>query len=225
MVKQKRRLLVKQMTRIGIIAAVVLAVLGGAYFAISGMASSTEEEMNRLRASIQGDQNQISQLEQLVTDAGLAGEIYAELSLNRDVMTFTIERNQLPDILGKLNDTYFLNEMSLESEPPQTFTNTELGAVKREAVLIDYTLTFTAMSDHIVYSFIDALMRQSPGFIKVTELEVERMAPLDLEALNKISRGEFVPVTKATVGIRWYGFRPVSESDTPQEGSDVVPGT
>jgi hypothetical protein len=219
----KRKLLLKDITRKAVIAAAITGLLGGIYYFVSSMSDGEDEQQRKLRSEIQNNRNQTSQLEQLVQDAGVAGEIFAKLSEDRDVMTFDIQRTMLPDILSRLNERYLLNGLNLALQQPQDFTHAELGAVKRQAVVIDFKVTFSAMSDSTVYAFVNDMIRSTPGFMKVTELKVTRRADLNVEALNLISQGNFVEAVAAEVAVRWYGFRPVVAEETTEGDADAEP--
>ena len=76
------------------------------------------------------------------------------------------------------------------------------------------TLTFEAISDQYAMSFVDAVKKELPGYVKILSLRINKLDGINEQVIIQASRGEFPSLVKARLQFLWRDLKE-KESDLP----------
>lgn len=69
-------------------------------------------------------------------------------------------------------------------------------------------INFDTITDIYALSFINALAKQLPGFVKITDVKLERVGQVNPAILEKIAQGTFPVLVKGKMDFIWQDFKP-----------------
>ena len=78
-------------------------------------------------------------------------------------------------------------------------------------------LSIEALDDIDVFSFIEILEDEFPGYVQFQSVDIKRNAELDTDTLKKIGAGTPVSLVKADVNFLWHSVPETKKDDTVEE--------
>lgn len=207
----KKKLMQK---RLGIQAAIMLAVaagVGGLVALTGSMATSTEQRKMDAENGLRQDNDQLNALRAQMAQSGAAEKRFVELQLKRISTDFSANSDTLKEWLRVAKDTYrFGNSFKLKLSAEKPSEKAELKNFNGYNVTerVDMQIEMDAISDLHVYSFLDQLVKQAPGLIRVTKLEVSRKADMNGETYAQMAGGIATENATALLEFLWIGIQP-----------------
>lgn len=170
--------------------------------------TDAEDEAAGLRRQIQGLRGQIAQ----------ARADYAFVQDNRVRYMRALERGlfrpqdrlEAKDALDELFAADYLAGLTYE------FAAASAGrpdGAEHDVVSTPLNLEVGAMLDGDVYAFVRDMEARFPGFPVLKRLTVTRGEPLTQQALERIARGEAVPLVRATLSYDWRSAVPPNQGE------------
>ncbi len=210
----------KKMTmEVGVCAAVVI-VLGGLFFMADSMATSANEELARAQGEVAGIASQIAELERKYQIVNSSLVEYQNYNKKLKAGDYTIGREVAFNKLKTINDQYRIMQLMLGiPSDPAPLGDQEFNKKTVEGKATDITLTMEAYSDLHVFSFLDEMQRELPGFFKYNEFTLTRDRAITIDLLAELSRGEKSSVVSSSLKGTWYGIFPKISELTPQGGT------
>lgn len=203
----------KLMRDAGVSAALVLGLGTAAYF-LSGHLVTLEEEKLALEANIQRIASETAEMER---KQGIVASSLADYQVVRkqlDEGKLTLSREKTKDILAALRKRYRISNLSLNVAPEKLVTSGEVQSRKTLDVQQSMLeMRFDAISDLHVYSFLQAMREQLPGYVTITDITMARQRLITDEALLQASKGEELRMVNVSARITWYGV-----ATKPKEG-------
>ncbi len=202
-----KRLVVFLVKRFAVVAALV-AVCFSAMLYLQGVAESQDKDVKALERELRDVKLRDSALSGQIESLGTAAQVYAKLTSERNNMEFTISPVTMRPILSALKEKQYITTLNAEFSAREVLPmkNIKLGGM--QAVRFDVKMNLASFSDHFIYLFLNELILNSPGFLMIKSIELQRSQPMSIEVFSKISQGVNVETVSAKVQLVWYGFMP-----------------
>lgn len=194
-------------------AMIVLAV--GIYLTASYFRDSLAEQLGRVNAATRATNTEIQALEEKVALANASLDLYRQLEKSKSSNIKGLDRQALADIVEPLKERYHLTGLSLKVAPVVTLTDEKFakGTLQAEHTLV--TLSFEGITDELLFSFIDLMLRQAAGYTQVDYLRMSREENLTKEYMLKLAKEEFTPLVKGEMAFHWIALK---DAPKPKEG-------
>jgi len=213
----KLKTMKKQITKIGGIAAAMVVVTGGVMVFTSSMASSAAQRKTDAENARNNDSSQVSSMNQQIAQSGDAAKRYLEIQLKHPNPDFSANTDVLKEWLRETKDRYrFSNDFKLTlaldkpSDKPE-FANMNFDVEVRSPMKLD----FGAISDMHVYSFVEQLLLEQTGFVRITRLELKRRTDMDATSYRQFLSGLNPDYVSASLEFEWVGVKPKPTAAQP----------
>lgn len=191
---------------------VVLAILAAICFAVmsylQGLAESQEKDVKALEKELRDVEARDAALTGQIESLGADAQVFANLLEERNNMEFAINPVTMRPILSALKEKHHITTLNAEFKTREVLPMKNIKLGDMQAVRFAVDMNLASFSDHFMYLFLDELMLNSPGFLMVSSIDVERKQPMSIEVFSKISQGVNVETVNAKVQLVWYGFMP-----------------
>jgi hypothetical protein len=180
-----------------------LLMLGATHLAEGAGQSKTEAEnaLNQDRSQVALMQTQLAQ-----TEGALAR--YAKMEMARGNINFDNSTENMKATLKKLKDQFRLSDsMRLTISPEKLSQQAALQALNYKVLVHeDMEIALGAMSDVHVYSFLTQFLREAPGLLRVTKLQVNRRASMSAEVLGQMAAGANPELVEGKIIFTWIAL-------------------
>lgn len=184
----------------------VLAVLGaGGYFIQSWQDDAiqtqrgAEGEVNATRARLLELRNELQSSQHYF-------QLYDIYSKNHN-KEFTLNREEATKWFVKQKDKFFLSSLSVSVSPIADLTKDGPTLKNGVPVKSDIKLTLTSVADTYVLKFVEAIQRELPGIVNVTDLQITKTQDLSQQFVEGLKNHRLTPLVKAEISIAWIGIR------------------
>jgi hypothetical protein len=204
-----RRRLIKE----GIILAVLLAALSVGGYMLSDYDDDTQSEKQARESensALRAEHSSI--LQELGT--GFEVSAFYETYIRNHSSTLLLDRGAASQWLGVLREKNHLANLSVTISP---ITDASMESIRLKSGVLtksDIHLTFGAISDNSIYSFIEALQRTLPGIVAIRELKFIRNADLSKSTVLELSQHRITPLVSGELSFVWLGIRPADDAKT-----------
>ncbi len=203
---QKYRKLKKSILKEGAIALAIIAVLAGITYFVTGEIESEEREQRQLKGNIRSLANQIDELERKHGIVNSSITEFRRLKGRQERGAFSINREQARDIFDTLRKKYRISNLSMTVTPKDAMSGKDIERPTAQITFSEAILEFDAMSDLHVFSFINDAQQTLPGFLKITDFNINRQRKITNEVYVSVSRGEEPRMVSARVNFLWLGI-------------------
>lgn len=197
--------------------AVVLIILSGIGFWLSGYNDTAQSDM----ALKQNQNNMISsQYREIETDLGIENEVarYYDDYVKAHNRNFVIDRDTIATMLAALRKTHHLIDTEVTLSPITEISDNNFILKSGKAVKSTVHVTFAGITDNSVYNFIYDLKHKLPGIVLVSDLKITKNDQLSKEVLlTAMNSHTITPVIKGEMTFTWLGIAP-----TPENAKDAM---
>lgn len=204
----KAKQLKKSLIKSGGITGVIVAVAVAAMVGTGMMAGSATERKTAAENARNQDSGTIATMKGQIEQSGTAAKRFVEIQLTRSSTDFSANSEALKEWLRLAKDRYrFANNFKLtlalekDSDKPEFSTLNYLVKV-REPIKLE----FGAISDMHVYAFLQDLLMNTPGFVKITRLDIKRRNDMDATSYRQFLSGLNTDYVIAVVEFTWVGI-------------------
>lgn len=204
----------KQLTkRLGIEAAVValiVASIAGIMMLTGGMATKALERKTQAETALAQDNAQLATARSQLERSGEAEKRYVEIQLGRNNLDFTSSTDALKEWARVAKARYrFANNFKLNLPPQKPTDKQELSSLDYDILVREgVTMELEAMSDLHVFSFLEELHKGTPGFIRITALEMEKRSDMTAQTIAQMIGGMAPNLMIAKIKFNWVGVNP-----------------
>ena len=201
--KQLSQYVVKQ----SIICFVIVLIFGGVYYFTGTMADDSAEKKTAAEGKVSSEQGQITSLTNQLDKSGVAEKKFLLLQATRDNEDFTSNVDTLKEWLRNAKTQYRLsNTFKLSITAAKPASNAEFNGLGYDVLEHPaMKLEFTSISDTHVFSFIDAFLRNTPGFIRIDSLSMKRVGDIDSNTVAQVKSGATPFVMETKMEFNWIG--------------------
>jgi hypothetical protein len=201
-------------------AVVAGAIIAGSLvfmMAISGVAESALQDRASSESSLGAAHGQLSSLKMQIEKSGSAEKRYAGIQIERTQENYTADTEAFKEQIRVLKEKYRLTDtLKLSLAPENKSTRPDFATGNYDVMQRDDTqLTFGAMSDVHVFSFIDEFMRSAPGIVRLTKLTLTRKMVMDSAAFTQMASGSVPEVVGVEMHFLWAGLVPKEKPKVP----------
>ena len=192
------------------------AIAAGAIFILSGLAFGITSYEESVATDLQNANNSVNSLSSQITDIERKKNIistsikqYKDLKTRMDKNEFVLDPITAQEKLNNIRKEFQLNEPKVEfKEEIELTTPTYQNFPSITATFREVSLTFKALTDLHVYSFLNALKTEFPGLIKVNEVKIRRLSRIDTSIIKGIViAGQEPELIEANINFLWIGLR------------------
>ncbi len=203
----------------GTIYALILGTLVASYSFLVSIETETDQKHKWLKNDINSLRSKINNLDEQKVELANAVEIWKVLTEEQKALS-GIQITQAEQVLQKLYKEFFLDNVSTTFSKPALLDVKDMQKNMVEVEVSDNNvMSFSAYSDNQVYGFIAALQNEFPGYVKITELKINRLELPSPSALRLISEGKVPMLVQVNIGFTWYALKKPNEQEN--QGDEV----
>jgi hypothetical protein len=207
----KYQLLTKKTMKTAIKAGALLLVMLGVYVLTTGYEDDALTKKSEAESKYSQDQSLLSRLQSQMEKSGEAEKKFIALQNGRTLEEFSANFDTFQNFLRTTKDRYHISaELKIAREIPSD--KAELKNLPYDVVLRPHMeMTFTAISDVHVFSFINELKRHAPGLVRINKVEIKRVSKnIDLtdEVIANLKAGRGSLLVQGTIDFTWVRFVP-----------------
>lgn len=222
----KLKLMQKKLVTIGGIALAAIAVAAGVMIFTGSMATSAAERKQSAESSMSADRGQLDSMKSQLSQSSDAEKRYIEVMEHRKNDNFVADSDAMKDWLRHAKDQYRFGDTDFKLTMPLEKPSTRQGLPTVGFDIVErpeMKLELTAISDLHVFSFLDALVKETSGIIRINAFDLERTADIDSASLRALLTGQNPTPVKASVEFTWVGIHPKPEgtADNAAGGAPV----
>lgn len=216
----KLKLMQKQVGMASGIALAALVVTGGIMAFTGSLAGSAatrkaEADSNRNQA-----QSQLQSMQAQIEKSGDAERSFLDIQRAHSDPDYAASSEAIKDWLRaakaqyRFSDTFKLT-LALEKKSERgEFSGMNFDIMVREPMKLE----LDAISDTHVFSFIDGMLREAPGFVRISKMDMQRKSDMSMNAYRYMLTGAGVDFVKAQLEFSWIGVQ-AKEIPAPAGGT------
>lgn len=199
----------EKLTKESMMIAGIVIVLSGVGFGLSSYADSNQQDLTAANNSLQGVNAQIVEIERKSNIVSTSLDQFNSIKKRMDKKEFLLDTEVAQLKLNELRKKFLLSSATVAITDEKSLTT---PALSRFSALVfssrDVSITFKALTDLHVYSFINALKNEFPGFTKIYEVKISRLSKVN-QSVKKgiVYAGQEPELIEATVKFYWLGFK------------------
>ena len=210
----KCTLMQKQLVRQGIIAVILVGLAAAAMMQVDTMAQDALQHKTEIESALRADESHLRELKSKIDLAGSAEKQFAEVKLRRGEPPFEAKTDRLVQLLQDAKRNYRLSgfkplNLPVDVQSKRTeFANQNYDVMVREGM----TVEFDAISDVHAYSFLQYLLSDAPGFLRLQSLDMQRKEDLSPQAIAQLQAGQTLGLVTTKAQFVWAGIKAKPES-------------
>ncbi len=217
--------LMKKTTRTAVIAATVLAVLGGIYGGLDYYAGNVAQQKTDAASHYEQDVALLTTLRNQLEKSGEAQKRYAALQADRTSLNFGGNMEDLKEYLRNAKTRYRFDRVNFKPTKEANSDKPELANFSYNVLVQQHiSVQFLAISDTHVWSFLDDLRRSAPGLIRIESVKLKRNGDLTDATISQIPGGTTPLLVDTTVEFTWIHFTPKEAKDQKNNPAGAANG-
>jgi hypothetical protein len=205
----------KRVSKTGGVCGAIVAGCMAVCFAAYSFYDSQSEQLRKLESSIRTTNNNIQTMDTDLAKSRSLLPIYQTImAKSASGGSETLNRKKLAEIVTSLKERYELVEVQLSTSPINKLDKDPFifREIRAEHTMV--TVAAGALSDELFFSFIDHLMRVTPGIVRADSLNVERIGDMDEGFFQSLTTDKPEQTVKGTLTFHWIGIAK-NEADAP----------
>lgn len=223
----KYQQLIRQTVSYAVKAGVLVAGVGIIYSAISLYADSVAGQKTGLEGKLAQDSALLANLRSQMDKSGEAEKRFVELQGNRTTDELVANFEGLQIFLRNAAARYRLSDTQITLAKEVPTDKPELKNFTYDVLLRPRLgLTFKAISDAHVFSFIHDLEHAAPGLIRIDKVELKRasrLADMTDNTISKLKQGTSELLVEGSIELTWIRFAPRENKTGPATPSTAAP--
>lgn len=214
----KFQMLRKTLIKYSIIMLLAVLVSSVIAYSVFSWSSGLQQEAKRAQSRLNAARGEVSSRESENKSARNSLELYRQITgeseqakisdLSRDKAQFWLKD------IAKQND---IVDLEGSFDPVTPIASTDFKKTTLEGISSLVKLNFAAMTDVQIYRFIEAVLDDFPGYVKITAFTLERTGEVTDSVLRAAGRGEVPKLVKGTMEFYWVGVREVDAQAGQQQ--------
>lgn len=197
----------KQQTREWITSVVVLAVLGALAYGASLLGDDKQQEERQLSSAVQSVRSEATTMKNQIDKARASLKLYNDLNATNQNAGFTIDRERGRKLLDALKAEYKLTSLSVTMSPVTEDKEVAGNSKTVNVMATDIRLDFTGISDENALTFLAAMKREFPGYVRIKKITLSRDKEIGSDVVATVREGRVPPLVKGEITARWLGIK------------------
>lgn len=195
----------------------VALAFGGAMYVV-GLSEGAVEEKNRVESNIRSTESEINTFKAQLGKADESLAYFVQMTeLRGDDLEFYVTRSQAARRLQGMVEKYRLQVTSSEIGPLQKMENPSFVGINMGFERSTIDMEFEAITDQHVFSFIEELSLQFPGFIKIKSFDITRERAMTSNTMFQVHSGGNPMLVKAGLSADWIVLKELIEEEVPEQ--------
>lgn len=178
------------------------------YLVLSISHDSAVAEHKKINREIAGLNGRLATVNKEITEFAAANTLWEELS-NKEKAQAGLRLNEAEDIFKALEEQYRLADVSLDLSKPKELQD-QYKTRTTVVVTSDITVSFSAISDLHVFSFIQDLIAKLPGYTKIQSLSMSRGANLSADMIENARFGDYPRLVNVKLSLLWRNLKDIT---------------
>lgn len=198
-----------------IVTFMIILFAAGGYFYLESYGADLEAQKIQVERETMALNSRIANFQRQQHEYEEAQKLWYTLSDTQKKRSGIILANA-QQLLTNLKDQYTLGGFKADISKPEILRDvysTETTAVVSTRV----DLAFNALSDESVFSFVAALTRGLPGYVKIDSFQVAREGNIDPLLIKDLRRGKFHPIVQGRMTFFWRDLKDLTVTESPLE--------
>lgn len=187
------------------------------YLGLSLVEGSVNEQKTSAESKFNADSGLLAALRDQMNKSGEAEKSYAAIQESRVSKSYETDLKTLRDYLSGARERFKLSDLKMKSVTSEISDKPELANFTHNIQVWNrFRITFKAVSDVHVFSFLEDLRSATPGFVRVDALEIKRVSDFTDQSLSAIRISGAMPLNvEAKIEFSWIGLSPKNKTPTP----------
>lgn len=204
-----------------------VAACGAILAVTASLETAAAQRRTNAQNAINNDNAQIASMRAQLDKSGEAAKRFVKLEIAYPSGNFNADTDAMKNWLRNAKEFYRFSDrfkLTLAMESPAK--NAALGGPNFTVLERDpMKLEFDAMSDIHVFSFLDDLLRHTPGFIRMRRFELTRKTDMDAASFQQMRAGVNPDFVSASLEFLWVGIEAGPARETTAPATANPPGT
>ena len=215
MIKLKN--LQKRLIKVSIIAVVGVAVSCAAAAAISSWYESANTEKANAEGQLATLRSDITMREGKAKKADEYMKLYRQIKgEGGNNIVSNLDRNTGKVWIAQAAETLGLVNLTGDFAPVAPIDNAQFRRKTLEGIMSEVKLEFTSLTDEQAIRFVEAIQKHFPGYVKVKNMQMEKMTDITSEILSSVGKGEKPELIKSSVEFLWIGVHELDDKTKAQ---------
>lgn len=204
-----------KLIKLSIVGLVIVSVCAAAAYGVFAWSSSLTDEAKTANSKLGRARGDVSSREQKNRAAQGYLELYNKIQGDSEQAKISnLDREKAEEWLKEQALRSNIIHLEGSFEPIKPVAAAAFKKKAFEGITSKVTLAIGAMTDGQIYRFINSLLTEFPGYIKITKLTLIKQGEITDSTLKAAVRGNFPDMVKAEIEFNWIGVREVAE-ETP----------
>ena len=215
----------KKTLKTAVMAAIAIGVVAALYGGLSMMVDSVTEQKTSAEGKLNADNGLLSSLRSQMEKSGEAEKRYSAIQENRSSTAFETDIKVLKEFLVDASLRYKLDPPKIKAVAPIISDKPELANFNYNIQVWNrFKISFKAVSDVHVFSFLNEFRNALPGFIRIDAIEIKRLSDLTEPALVAIGTSGTMPLNvEVKVEFSWIGLVSKDKNQASSATNNPVP--
>lgn len=190
--------------------AVILTLIGVGCYITSNYKTGLETQHARLKATILGLDKQLQEFREKMASSEKAKELFEAITKGSQGGV-TISREFAQKTLTELKAKHHLSALTMKMSPIEEVNNPKYKKDTVRVLATQINLKFEGISDASIFSFIQEMTSALTGYVRISDLKIQRTAAITDEKLLAISQGQMPTLVSGEMNLDWLGLRLISQ--------------
>lgn len=211
----------KAILKEALIVALFVGIFGGVVFFLSGMHDESMQKKNAILAEVQRTMDDKQKIEAQFSTVRENLPGFRESQSYAKAQGLFIDSQAVRDLFNQYQGKFALKKMAVEMQPIVDLSTDPKYTRKRfTATRSDIKVTIEALSDEDIFTMMQLLQRDLPGFVRIETFSLARKSDITKDALSTIRREGTYALITSEMTFDWYGMKSL---DANSEFNRYVP--
>lgn len=212
----KYRDLQQRLIKVSIIAVATVSAFGAFFYALYTWQDSLAADYKKVQIRLRTARSDIAVREQKADDAEKYMGLYETImGASEQDKLGELNRNKAQDWISNAAAELQLGDLTGVFDP---VVSLDSGAFKKktlQGVTSKVTLNFSAMTDEQLFKFMEAIIVDFPGYVKINKVSIDKRGDIDDAALLSAGRGRFTDFVSGTMEFNWIAIKKLEATPPP----------
>lgn len=187
------------------------------YGYLSADREAVTQKSDALKSDIADLNNKLTIFNRKIQDIREATKLWQRLN-DKHKKSEGLRIDSIKKIFDDYKKQYKLSEATLDLSTPTELTD----MYKTDTTVVvssNVSVKFKVISDEYALSFVDAVMNNLPGYVKLEKLSLTRIGEITDETLLRVSRGEIPELVTGEITFQWRDLKNTTGKPLTNESS------
>lgn len=219
----KAQTLKKKLMKISIIASVVVLVTGAAAYGVFAWSSGLVDEAKDAKNKVNRARGDVTNREAKNKEAQEYLELYNQITSDSEQNKISdLNRDKAEEWIKRTAIEHNILNMTGSVDPIAPIASPAFKKKTFEGITSTVELKFGAMTDEQVFRFVDALLKNFPGYVKIDSFTITKRGEITQTVIQQAQRGQFPELVVGELQFHWIGVREVPTA-SPQNPANTGP--